>query len=109
MIHVLVLAIAAAFLSVVTVPTQPANGVWQRVAFCESRGEWSDTAGGYEGGLQFLNSTWLANGGGEFAPHAYDATEAEQIVVARRTLRSGGVRSWPVCGPRAGLTMADAS
>src|SRR6478672_6841878 len=36
---------------------------WNSVAQCESSGNWSIHTGVFEGGLQFLPSTWLANGG----------------------------------------------
>jgi hypothetical protein len=59
--------------------------------------------GQYEGGPNFLNSTWLRYGGGAYAQHAYDASAGEQIVVAERVLVAEGVGAWPVCGPRVGL------
>ncbi len=43
--------------------------MWDKVAQCESGGNWHiNTGNGYYGGLQFLTSTWLAHGGGQFAP-----------------------------------------
>lgn len=71
---------------------------WDGVAACESSGNWQDTDGMFEGGLQFLNSTWLAYGGGEYAAHAYDATKAQQIEIAERVLAGAGIGSWPTCG-----------
>lgn len=82
--------------------------VWDRLAACESSGNWADTEGAYEGGVQFLNSTWLRNGGGRYATHAYDATRAEQITIAKATACAEGVDSWPTCGPIVGLSLADA-
>lgn len=83
---------------------------WDKVAACESSGNWHDTAGSYDGGLQFTVSTWLAYGGGAYAPTADRATKNQQITVAERVLTKGwgknsaqGVHAWPVCGPRAGL------
>ena len=38
----------------------------------------------YSGGLGMLNSTWLAYGGGQFAPNAGEASETDQIIVALR-------------------------
>lgn len=81
--------------------------VWRRVAQCESGGNPRDTAGMFDGMYQFLPSTWLADGGGRYAQHAYDATRAEQLVIARVALKSGGPQQWPVCGPLAGLTVAN--
>jgi hypothetical protein len=73
---------------------------WSGVAECESGGNWHDANGMFEGGLQFLQSTWLAEGGGQFADHAYDATRAEQIEVAERLYAVDGSAPWPTCGWR---------
>jgi hypothetical protein len=83
---------------------------------CEASGHWDygkpghykDRGYDFEGGPNFVHSTWLAHGGGRFAYHAYDATPWQQIVVAKETLRTEGVHAWPNCGPRVGLTRADA-
>lgn len=77
---------------------------WDKVAACESSGNWQETAGEYEGGLQFLNSTWLAYGGGKYAPHAYQATKAQQIIIAEKVLAGQGPGAWPTCSVKAGLT-----
>ena len=77
---------------------------WDRVADCESSGDWSiNTGNGYYGGLQFTASTWDAYGGQSYAARADLATEGQQITVAERVLNSQGVGAWPVCGPQAGL------
>jgi uncharacterized protein YabE (DUF348 family) len=80
-------------------------GVWDALARCESGGNWAiNTGNGYTGGLQFLTSTWLSNGGGAFAPAAYLATREEQIVVATRVRNaSGGYGAWPGCAASLGL------
>ncbi|MFC6093232.1 transglycosylase family protein [Saccharothrix sp. BKS2] len=71
---------------------------WDAVAACESGGNWSiNTGNGYYGGLQFLPSTWTANGGSGM-PH--QASRAEQIRVAENVLRTQGIGAWPVCGPK---------
>ena len=71
---------------------------WDTVAACESGGNWSiNTGNGYYGGLQFLPSTWRANGGSGM-PH--QASREEQIRVAENVLRSQGIGAWPSCGPK---------
>ena len=81
------------------------DSVWDKVAQCESGGNWSiNTGNGYYGGLQFYPSTWRAFGGTEYGSQAHQATKAEQIAVAKRTLHQQGPGAWPVCGKRAGLT-----
>lgn len=45
------------------------GGVWDRIARCESGGDWHiDTGNGYYGGLQFSAGTWRAYGGTAYAP-----------------------------------------
>lgn len=80
------------------------DSVWDRVAHCESGGNWQiNTGNGYHGGLQFLPSTWRSFGGLRYAPRADLATREQQIAVAERTMRTQGAGAWPVCGRRAGL------
>jgi hypothetical protein len=69
---------------------------WDGVAQCESGGNWGiDTGNGYYGGLQFTESTWLANGG---TGNPSNASKGEQIRVAENVLHSQGAGAWPVCG-----------
>ncbi|MBF9067779.1 LysM peptidoglycan-binding domain-containing protein [Streptacidiphilus fuscans] len=78
---------------------------WDKVAQCESGGDWSiNTGNGYYGGLQFSASTWRAYGGGAYASTADQASEGQQIAVAEKVLASQGPGAWPVCGPQAGLS-----
>ncbi|MGP5125935.1 transglycosylase family protein [Brachybacterium tyrofermentans] len=84
------------------------NSVWDKVAQCESGGNWAiNTGNGYYGGLQFSSSTWKAFGGGQYASTANKASKSEQIAVAQRTLQQQGPGAWPTCGQRAGLTKAN--
>ena len=72
---------------------------WNAIAQCESGGNWStNTGNGFYGGLQFTQGTWLANGGGQYASSASQATAAQQIAVANNVLASQGIGAWPVCG-----------
>ena len=69
--------------------------MWDRIAQCESGGNWSiNTGNGYYGGLQFATSSWLANGGGDFASRADLASRAEQITVANRYYAKAGLGPW---------------
>ncbi|MGN6606034.1 MAG: transglycosylase family protein [Jatrophihabitans sp.] len=76
------------------------NGLnWDAVAACESGGNWSiNTGNGFYGGLQFDYGTWLAYGGGAYAPRADLATREQQIAVATRLYNARGSSPWPVCG-----------
>ncbi len=80
--------------------------VWDRLARCESGGNWSiNTGNGYYGGLQFDRATWSSNGGTRYAPYPHQASREEQIAVAQRVRDArGGYSAWPSCSARLGLT-----
>ncbi|QPP05593.1 peptidoglycan DD-metalloendopeptidase family protein [Streptomyces bathyalis] len=85
------------------------DDTWQKVAACESGGNWEiNTGNGYFGGLQFSQSTWEAYGGTAYAARADLATKGQQIAVAEKVLSGQGPKAWPNCGPRAGLSHAGA-
>ncbi|GAA1387859.1 hypothetical protein GCM10009613_24340 [Pseudonocardia kongjuensis] len=80
-----------------SVPTS----TWDKLAECESSGDWSiNTGNGYSGGLQFLPSTWKAYGG---SGEAHNASKAEQIRVAENVLEGQGWGAWPSCASQLGL------
>lgn len=83
--------------------------VWARLATCESGQRWTITDRYHEGGYQFAHSTWDNYRRPDEPADANLATPAKQLEVAKRVLRAEGVRAWPTCGPRVGLTMADAA
>ena len=79
------------------------NGVWDRIAQCESGGNWHiNTGNGYFGGLQFSAHTLRAYGGGAYASTADRASSSAQITVATRVQQAQGWGAWPVCSGRAG-------
>ncbi|BFV56615.1 resuscitation-promoting factor protein RpfA [Kitasatospora sp. CMC57] len=83
---------------------------WDKVAQCESTGDWSIANGnGFYGGLQFTSSTWAAFGGTSYAPQANQASKAQQIAIAEKVLASQGPGAWPVCSIKAGLTAGGAA
>lgn len=80
---------------------------WDRLAQCEAGGNWAtNTGNGFGGGLQFMHqrsySTWLSYGGGEFAPHPWEASREQQIVIAERVLAGSGWKAWPGCSRKLG-------
>lgn len=78
--------------------------VWDRVAQCESGGDWSvSTGNGFYGGLQFTPSTWAEYGGTQYAPSADQAGRDQQIAVAEKVLAAQGPQAWPICSLEAGL------
>ncbi|MFI1657726.1 transglycosylase family protein [Streptomyces sp. NPDC020472] len=77
---------------------------WDRVAECESGGQWSANFGnGMYGGLQFTQDSWERNGGLAYAPSPDLASRAQQIAVAEKALAKGSTE-WATCAPIAGLT-----
>ncbi|MYR63308.1 Resuscitation-promoting factor RpfA, partial [Streptomyces sp. SID625] len=76
---------------------------WDKVAQCESGGDWSiNTGNGYYGGLQFNLATWRAYGGEQYAAYPHQATKKQQILIAEKVLAVQGEGAW-TCGPQAGL------
>ncbi|WP_327405130.1 LysM peptidoglycan-binding domain-containing protein [Streptomyces sp. NBC_01288] len=81
------------------------SGVWDRIAQCESGGNWHiNTGNGYYGGLQFSAGTWRAYGGSAYAATADQASRSAQITVAGKVQRAQGWGAWPVCSVRAGAS-----
>ena len=79
-------------------PATPTVDNWERLAWCESRGNWSmNTGNGYYGGLQFTHQTWLGYHGDEFAYYPHEATKEQQIIVAERLHAKRGWQPWPGC------------
>lgn len=84
-----------AYLAAVSIPYE-AN--WDRVAACESGGNWAiSTGNGYYGGVQFSLATWRSVGGQGY-PH--QNSKAEQIRRAEILRLRSGLGQWPVCGRR---------
>ena len=78
------------------------SSVWDKIAQCESGGNWAENTGnGYYGGLQFSLGTWHAYGGGGLPSQASRLT---QIAIATKVRNaSGGYGSWPACSQALGL------
>ncbi|HEY5978570.1 MAG TPA: ubiquitin-like domain-containing protein [Microlunatus sp.] len=95
---------------VVLVGTKPAevgsgstsgNSVWDRLAQCESGGNWSiNTGNGFYGGVQFSASTWRAIGGSGL-PHQH--SRETQIAMAKKLQARAGWGQWPGCSAKLGL------
>lgn len=77
------------------------DSAWDKLAQCESGGNWKiNTGNGYYGGLQFNPTTWRAFGG-KGLPH--QASREEQIAVAEKTLAAQGWNAWPSCSRKTGV------
>lgn len=86
--------------------TAPAVGYsgWDRVASCESGGNWGEVTGnGFYWGLQWVPSTWdaaahrhgLPSFGWFMANHTYPSREQQILAASDMSLSN-----WPVCGSR---------
>jgi hypothetical protein len=77
------------------------DAAWDRLAACESGGNWSiNTGNGYYGGLQFNAATWRSVGGVGL-PH--QASREQQIAAANRLHDARGFQPWPACSRKLGL------
>ena len=102
-------AVAAPLSSTFNGATAATGRTWDRLAACESGGNWHiNTGNGYYGGLQFSDGTWDAYGGGRYASRADLASREEQIAIAEKVLRGSGWGAWPACSARLGLDASDA-
>lgn len=82
----------------------PSGSVWDRLAQCESGGNWAiNTGNGFYGGIQFDAGTWTGYGGQAFAARADLATREQQIEIATRTQAKQGWGAWPACARQIGL------
>jgi uncharacterized protein YabE (DUF348 family) len=84
-------------------PSYPGNTVWDRLADCESGGNWAiNTGNGYYGGLQFNLGTWQAYGGQGY-PHENSREEQIRVATKLRDANGGSYGSWPHCASVLGL------
>ncbi len=92
-------------------PAHAATGdTWNRLAQCESSGDWHiNTGNGYYGGIQFSASTWREFGGGKYASRADLASRLEQIAIAEKVLDVQGWNAWPACSAKLGFGESDKS
>jgi len=94
-------AAAAAAIQTPAVVRVAGNTVWDRIAACESGGNWAiNTGNGYYGGLQFTLGSWQAVGG---TGYPNQASREEQIARAKILQARQGWGAWPVCSVRAGV------
>ncbi len=97
-------ALAVADASVVTSSASAGGSVaqFERLAQCESGGNWSiNTGNGYYGGIQFNLATWRGLGRSGY-PH--QASKAEQIAAGQKLHSQRGWKPWPACSRKLGLS-----
>ncbi|RJN31155.1 transglycosylase family protein [Nesterenkonia natronophila] len=102
-------SVAAAALAggavVAQAPVANAQGDWDRLAQCESGGNWSiNTGNGFYGGLQFMKATWDSMGGQQYAEYPHQASRGQQIAVATELQARYGWGQWPACSASLGLS-----
>ncbi|MFP5019519.1 LysM peptidoglycan-binding domain-containing protein [Pseudonocardia phyllosphaerae] len=95
----------APFLAIVPAANAASDSTWDKLAQCESTGNWSaNTGNGFSGGLQFTKQTWKGFGGGQYASEAHQASRSQQIAVAEKVLAEQGWGAWPVCSKKTGAS-----
>jgi resuscitation-promoting factor RpfA len=97
-------AVAVPVVAGVAAPASQAASLstWDRIAACESGGNWHiNTGNGFYGGVQFTQQTWAGFGGTAYAPRADLATKAQQIAIAEKVQAVQGWGAWPVCSVKA--------
>ena len=82
----------------------PLGSVWDRLAQCESQGQWQiGTGNSYWGGIQINMANWVHYGGTAYAARPDLATRSQQIEIGQEILAEQGWRAWPACSRRLGL------
>lgn len=82
-------------------PAIAGGSVWDRLAICESSGNWAiNTGNGFYGGLQFTLSSWTGVGG---SGYPNQASREEQILRAEMLQARQGWGAWPACSAKLGL------
>ena len=82
-------------------PSNPA--AWDRLAQCESGGNWAaNTGNGYYGGIQFSVASWQGVGG---TGRPDQASRETQIAMGQRLWNQGGWQHWPACTAEARLPL----
>lgn len=105
-----VVALGAAPVLVSTPADAASDSTWDRLAQCESGGDWQiNTGNGYYGGVQFSQSTWEGFGGAQYASRADLASRSQQIATAEQVLDTQGWGAWPACSAELGLGDAEAA
>ena len=75
---------------------------FERLAQCESGGNWSiNTGNGYYGGLQFNLGTWRGVG---MSGYPHQASKATQIAAGQKLHSQRGWAPWPSCSRKLGLS-----
>lgn len=82
-------------------PTPIGEDIWDKLAACESGGNWAiDTGNGYFGGLQFSQGAWESVGG---SGSPASATREEQIEKGKKLQAIRGWGAWGACAKKLNL------
>lgn len=112
-LRALAVTATASALALVGMPTTAqaaSDTTWNRLAQCESGGNWHiNTGNGFYGGVQFSLGSWRAVGGGRYAPRPDLASRAQQVASAERLLDIQGWGAWPSCSRKLGLGAREAA
>ena len=68
--------------------------MWNKVAWCETHGQWHRDQPIFDGGLGISRVVWNEYGGQQFAPAPHLATPEQQVYVARAIQARAGVPNY---------------
>jgi hypothetical protein len=96
------LAVADVSLAAGTASAGGSVAQFERLAACESGGNWAiNTGNGYYGGLQFSLGTWRGVG---MSGYPHQASKAQQIAAGQKLHSQRGWKPWPSCSRKLGLS-----
>jgi hypothetical protein len=70
---------------------------WERIAICETGGDWQWNSGTYQGGVGFFYGTWDQYRLPGYPSEAYWASKYQQMRVAEEVYDAHGIYAWG-CG-----------
>jgi len=68
--------------------------MWEKVAWCETHGDWKRNMPLFDGGLGISRVVWIEYGGTDFAAAPHLATKVQQIAIARRIQAKAGMPNY---------------
>jgi resuscitation-promoting factor RpfB len=79
---------------------------WDKIADCETAGQWNRVKQTYQGGLGIYYKNWLYYRNKDWPRNAGLATKLQQIIVAERIKKDHGFKAWG-CGKTLGYAKED--
>ena len=68
--------------------------MWNKVAWCETHGQWHRDMPTFDGGLGISRVVWAEYDGTDFAPAPHFASPEQQVLVAQRIQAAAGIPNY---------------